>query len=324
MALYTLFRNCPNATPEFIQENMDGNLCRCTGYRPILDAAKSLCCKEGDEGTAIETGGGGGGCCGGKGKAGGCCMDKVQDESCKEGEVVNRKTSDGIDMSCHKRYATSEPIFPPQLSMLEPYRPLWLTNSEVGVDWVTPNSLSTLLALKTVHPYAKLIVGNTEVGIETRFKGLKYAMLINPKAIPELRLLEVKDSEEGNPGAEELVVGGAVTLKQLEEFCVEYEASQLKGGNWKTRGVSAVKNMLRWFASNQIRSGASLAGNLATASPISDMNPLLATLDATLKLTSLEHGSRMVNVKDFFLSYRKVNTHAVKNFFCFFVLFLSL
>lgn len=32
---------------------------------------------------------------------------------------------------------------------------------------------------------------------------------------------------------------------------------------------------LRWFASNQIRNVAALAGNVATASPISDMNPLL-------------------------------------------------
>lgn len=32
----------PDATAEFIEENMDGNLCRCTGYRPILDAARTL------------------------------------------------------------------------------------------------------------------------------------------------------------------------------------------------------------------------------------------------------------------------------------------
>ena len=56
MSRYTLLRNHPDASPEFIQEHMDGNLCRCTGYRPILDAAKSLCCGGG---------GGGGGCCGG-------------------------------------------------------------------------------------------------------------------------------------------------------------------------------------------------------------------------------------------------------------------
>eukprot|EP01040_Poterioochromonas_malhamensis_P017479 gene17479-20102_t len=51
MAIYTKLRSSPNATPHEIEESMDGNLCRCTGYRPILDAARSLsnnkggCCR---------------------------------------------------------------------------------------------------------------------------------------------------------------------------------------------------------------------------------------------------------------------------------------
>lgn len=53
----------------------------------------------------------------------------------------------------------------------------------------------------------------------------------------------------------------------------------------------AVKQMLRWFASNQIRNVACLGGNLATASPISDMNPILTALNAPITLTSLS-GSR--------------------------------
>ena len=40
MALYSYLRANPKATQLEIEENMDGNLCRCTGYRPILDAAR--------------------------------------------------------------------------------------------------------------------------------------------------------------------------------------------------------------------------------------------------------------------------------------------
>mmetsp|Transcript_3556 Transcript_3556/g.4461 ORF Transcript_3556/g.4461 Transcript_3556/m.4461 type:complete len:1478 (+) Transcript_3556:68-4501(+) len=303
MALYTLFRNHPDASPEFIQENMDGNLCRCTGYRPILDAAKSLCC-----------GGGGGG--------GGCCQDEKKNEDSAEDKTtassddttseVTRTTSEGLgSMPCFKSGGT-EPIFPPALTMVPPYRPLWL--SKLGVEWVAPTDLQTLLALKTVYPHAKLIVGNTEVGIETKFKGLKYSMLLNPKAVPELRVLGVEPAaQDGDPGAEELVIGGAVSLKQLEEFAVGFEG-EFREEAWRTRGVGAIKHMLRWFASNQIRSGASLAGNLATASPISDMNPMLASLGASLKLASFDSANcdqspviRWVKVKDFFKSYRKVD-----------------
>ena len=43
MAMYTLFRNTPNLNSAEMREHMDGNLCRCTGYRPILDAGMSLC-----------------------------------------------------------------------------------------------------------------------------------------------------------------------------------------------------------------------------------------------------------------------------------------
>ena len=38
MSMYTLLRNHPTPTTEQILQAMEGNLCRCTGYRPILAA----------------------------------------------------------------------------------------------------------------------------------------------------------------------------------------------------------------------------------------------------------------------------------------------
>lgn len=71
-------------------------------------------------------------------------------------------------------------------------------------------------------------------------------------------------------------------------------------------------DMLRWFASTQIRNVACLGGNLVTASPISDMNPMLACLGAKLILSSLDKESsticrRSLPVQDFFLKYRTVD-----------------
>lgn len=56
MSLYAALRNHPDATAAQLQMCLDGNLCRCTGYRPILDVARSLGC---------------GGCAGSEGS---CCM----------------------------------------------------------------------------------------------------------------------------------------------------------------------------------------------------------------------------------------------------------
>jgi xanthine dehydrogenase/oxidase len=41
VSLYTLLSN--NPTVSHLEEHLDGNLCRCTGYRPIWDAARALC-----------------------------------------------------------------------------------------------------------------------------------------------------------------------------------------------------------------------------------------------------------------------------------------
>ncbi|CAE8613875.1 unnamed protein product, partial [Polarella glacialis] len=44
MSLYTALCRKPEPTLADLEESFDGNLCRCTGYRPILDAAKTFAC----------------------------------------------------------------------------------------------------------------------------------------------------------------------------------------------------------------------------------------------------------------------------------------
>lgn len=42
MSMFALSKNKPKANKEDVMESLAGNLCRCTGYRPIVDAALSL------------------------------------------------------------------------------------------------------------------------------------------------------------------------------------------------------------------------------------------------------------------------------------------
>ncbi|XP_039081355.1 xanthine dehydrogenase/oxidase-like isoform X2 [Hyaena hyaena] len=52
MSMYTLLRNQPEPTIEEIEDAFQGNLCRCTGYRPILQGFRTFARVSGGSGTA--------------------------------------------------------------------------------------------------------------------------------------------------------------------------------------------------------------------------------------------------------------------------------
>ncbi|CAB4068821.1 XDH [Lepeophtheirus salmonis] len=65
--------------------------------------------------------------------------------------------------------------------------------------------------------------------------------------------------------------------------------------------------MLKWFASKQIRNVGSIAGNIMTGSPISDLNPILIAAGCLLIFKSKnQEGSRHLELNEkFYTSYRK-------------------
>ena len=108
--------------------------------------------------------------------------------------------------------------------------------------------------------------------------------------------------------SDKIVFGGCTPLS-----FIQHEAERLSKDSIElNRTLMPIHDMLRWFASTQIRNVACLGGNLVTASPISDMNPMLASMGAKLVLAKLgDDGStilrRMVPVSEFFLRYRTVD-----------------
>ena len=57
-----------------------------------------------------------------------------------------------------------------------------------------PTTLAALLALKRAHLDLRIVGGNTEVGIEVKFKAARYRHLAAPTHIPELTRLEARTS----------------------------------------------------------------------------------------------------------------------------------
>ncbi len=56
MSLFSLYKNSDHPARESIDDALTGNLCRCTGYRPIVQAASEACVHQGiDQFTADET-----------------------------------------------------------------------------------------------------------------------------------------------------------------------------------------------------------------------------------------------------------------------------
>lgn len=282
MSLYALLRNNEAPSTEEVEEAFDGNLCRCTGYRPILDAAQSFSAK-GSCGKSKSNGGGG--CCmdgGSDSSKGGCCMDKMN----LEVQPIKKFTPPGFI----EYNRDTELIFPPALKR-HSMRALAFGNRRK--KWFRPVTLQQLLQIKSLHPQAKIIGGSTETQIETKFKNLEYPVSVFVGDIAELRQYDFKEDH--------VEIGGNVILTDVEGIC---EKAIKHYGHARAQVFEGMLKQLKYFAGRQIRNVGTPAGNLATASPISDLNPVLWAANAVLVAKSAARETE-IPMAQFFTGYRK-------------------
>lgn len=297
MSMYALLRSSKQPpTEEQIEDSLAGNLCRCTGYRPIIDAFRvfaktddSLYTNSSSKNAYGQT------ICPSTGKP--CSCRNEADVNVNESSLLSSVKSyspcsyNEIDGNA---YNEKELIFPPELQ-LRKVMPLKL-NGFNGIRWYRPLKLKQLLHLKSCYPDAKLIIGNSEVGVETKFKNAQYKVMISVTHVPELHTLKVK--EDG------MQVGSAVRLAQLQNFLKKVIAERDSN---ETSSCQAILRQLKWFAGTQIRNVASVGGNICTASPISDLNPLWMATGAKFQIIDGNNNIRTTPAQDFFLGYRKVD-----------------
>ncbi len=146
--------------------------------------------------------------------------------------------------------------------------------------YLLPQTLEDALACLAAQPHATIIAGATDVGVDINHDRLTSETLVSLEHIPELQTLNVGDNA--------VTIGAGVTLSQLEHLDM----------------FPALSEMLSWFASRQIRNRATLGGNIATASPIGDLPPVLLAYDATLTIANVD-GTRTLPLADFFKGYRQ-------------------
>jgi xanthine dehydrogenase small subunit len=122
--------------------------------------------------------------------------------------------------------------------------------------------------------------------VEANLRGTRASYVVAVDRLPELRVLPTDGADLDNA----VEIGAALTLSEVE--------AALAGT------VPLLAQVWPLFASRLIRNGATIGGNLGTASPIGDLAPALLALEATLVLASAD-GDREVALADFFTGYRE-------------------
>ncbi|XP_023299280.2 xanthine dehydrogenase [Lucilia cuprina] len=280
MSMYALLRNSPQPSMKDLEVAFQGNLCRCTGYRPILEGYKTFTkefgCPMGEK----------------------CC--KVNGNSCgngsENGVLVDDKLFEKSEFVPFD--PTQEPIFPPELQLNKEWDYQTLVYKSERVTWYRPANLEDLLKIKAQYPDAKLVVGNTEIGVEVKFKHFLYPVLVNPTKVKEM--IDVQESEDS------IYFGASVSLMDIDKILRDRIE---KLPEHQTRFFQCAINMLHYFAGKQIRNVASLGGNIMTGSPISDMNPVLMAGAVKLKVAKYVEGQikyrEVCMSSGFFTGYRR-------------------
>ncbi len=226
MSLFSMHKNNKLINKEVVDEALSGNLCRCTGYRPIIDAAKSLNNK------------------------------KDQDQF-----KINQKKT--IDLLRKLKNADVE-----------------INNN--GKKYFAPTTISNLKKILKKFPNAKILSGGTDLSLEVTKLRKELKIIISLNSIEKLNFIK---KSKGS-----IEIGATTSLIDFQNFIKKY--------------FFDFYDILKRYGSLQIRNVGTIAGNIATASPIGDTLPLLLTLDSKIVIQGLKQ-KKTLTLNDFFISYRK-------------------
>jgi len=226
MSLFSMFKNNLKLKEDVIKDSISGNLCRCTGYKPIIKAAKSL------------------------------------------------KTKNKID---HFVKNKKETIF--LLKKIE-NKSIAIYNKDK--KYFAPLYVTELKKILKKNPNSKLLSGGTDLSLVVTKERKNIESIIYMNSIKELNYIKNNNKY--------IEVGATTSLSDFEIYIKKYYSDFYK--------------ILNRYGSKQIRNVATIAGNIATASPIGDNLPLLMALNAQVVLQSIKR-RKIIPINDFFIRYRK-------------------
>ncbi len=145
-----------------------------------------------------------------------------------------------------------------------------------------PGSADELAELYAAQPEATLVAGATDVGlwVTKQLRDLDPVIFLN--RCDDLKTIEI--------GSEEVRLGAMVDMNAMRDAIAGLHPSY--------------GEMIRRYASVQVRNAATVGGNIANGSPIGDNPPALIALGATLHLRKGDT-RRSLPLEDFFVDYGK-------------------
>ncbi|OJF67792.1 xanthine dehydrogenase small subunit [Alteromonas sp. V450] len=146
----------------------------------------------------------------------------------------------------------------------------------------TPSSREELKALIKTNPAAQLVAGSTDLSLQFTQQLKNVQTLISVTHIDALKQCTKNEHS--------LTIGAAVPLNDAAPLLLS--------------AFPQVAELITRFASLPIRNQATIGGNVANASPIGDMPPLLLALNAILHLDNGD-SVRKVPITTFFTGYRE-------------------